>query len=122
MRERKKILLSSILIACLLSVGFYVYQSTLSNTAIALLGDKLINTSSSTIVASAYPAKSTNTVNKKYRTLSEREKYELYLHQHPYKNRVSNIDASEVETELEDNTKAKRKEKSKAKTGQIVQT
>ncbi len=108
MRERKKILLSSILIACLLSVGFHVYQSTLSNSAIGLLGDKLINNSSSTIVASAYPAKSTKAVNKQYRILSEREKYELYLHQHPYKNRVSNIDASEVETELEDNKKAKK--------------
>ena len=78
MRERKKILLSSILIACLLSVGFYVYQATLSNSAIGLLGDKLINNSSATIVASAYPAKSTKTVTKQYRILSEREKYELY--------------------------------------------
>jgi hypothetical protein len=108
MRNRKKILLSSLAIACLLLVGFYAYRSTLSNLATGSLGEKLINNSSATVVASAYPAKSSKTINKKNRILSEREKYELYLHQHAYKNRLRDIDAGEVEIERSENREAKK--------------
>jgi hypothetical protein len=97
MRNQRRVLLSCIVIACLLLGGIYAYRSTLFTSATDLYGDKLITNGSATVVASTYSAKSSKPINKKYRVLSEREKYELYLHQHPFNNRVNDLQETEVE-------------------------
>ncbi len=97
MTNQRRVLFSCIVIACLLLGGIYAYRSTLFNSATDLIGDKLIKNSSAANVASTYPTKSVKKINKKYRILSEREKYELYLHQHPFNNRVNELQEAEFE-------------------------
>ena len=114
MKNHNKILPRIIVIICLLLGGLYAYRSTLSNLATNQLETKLIKKNPSTFIASTHQPVSAQVSAKKYRVLSEREKYEAYLSSHPFNNRVHDIKNKEPEFETEEEREARREREEQA--------
>ena len=114
MKDQNKILPRIIVILCLLLGGLYAYRSTLSNLATNQLETKLIQKNPSTIIASTHQSGSVKAFAKKHRVLSEREKYEAYLSNHPFNNRVRDIKDREPEFEKGEDREARKEREEQA--------
>ena len=114
MKDPKKILPRVIIIICLLLGGLYAYRSTLSNLATNPLETKLLQKNSSVVIVSTYQPISAQAFVKKHRALSEREKYEVYLSNHAFNNRVRAIKDREPEFEKEQDREARKEREEEA--------
>ena len=114
MKNQNKILPRIIAITCLLLGGLFAYRSTLSNLATNQLETKLIKKNPSIDIATALPPASAQVLAKKHRVLSEREKYEVYLSNHAFNNRVHAIKEKEPEFETGEDREARKEREEQA--------
>ncbi len=114
MKNQNKILPRIIAITCLLLGGLFAYRSTLSNLATNQLETKLIKKNPSIDIATALPPASAQVLAKKHRVLSEREKYEVYLSNHAFNNRVHAIKDKEPEFETGEEREARKEREEQA--------